>query len=302
MKIPRQLFLWLVIVCPPFLEGQQVDTVLVKEGQTATFLACPATKTTAESASAPLKIRADAAPGRDGLYAGQEFQRKTLDNYDDAEKITSSLRPHPYIDLGGSVMPGGYATLAGYGRAGFSIEHDRVVADAFAGYDNGRKVNDNDQPNPNGHDRFFRGAAYWRLTALSRPNWFVGGGYRWGQLATTNYTKGGSKPEIGVGLDYYWDRLGSRSNDCPNCWWSMRLVMNWVMAGNDWQNGSHGPEFTLIMPRPVEKRHLFMTTNFGIYRFFTTVTEPDNVPLTREQHADRHTTSTMSVGAMWRFW
>jgi hypothetical protein len=47
---------------------------------------------------------------------------------------------------------------------------------------------------------------------------------------------------------------------CPECKrdFSMRIAMDWVMAGSDWQNGSHGPEITVSFPTPREKRHLFL--------------------------------------------
>jgi hypothetical protein len=37
----------------------------------------------------------------------------------------------------------------------------------------------------------------------------------------------------------------------------MRINMDWITAGTDWQNGSHGPNTTVTFPTPIEKRHWF---------------------------------------------
>ena len=42
------------------------------------------------------------------------------------------------------------------------------------------------------------------------------------------------------------------------------------------------------MPTPREKRHSFFRSSVSVYRFHTTVTEPDNLPLTQEQHGQQH--------------
>jgi len=257
---------------------------LVKEGETVTIpIACPHPGSQAASAVSDSK---------------QNLQRTDL-NQGELDKIRPSYLPHFYIDFGGSVMPGGYAAFAGFGRVGFEVENGTLVADAFAAYDNGHKVNDSDQPNPKGHDRYLRGAAYWRLSKLSHANWFLGAGYRWNQLSTTNYTKGASRPQFGGGYDLY--HHGSE-RDCLSCQMSARVIVNWVMAGTDWQNGSHGPEFAVILPRPVEKHHFFMTADLAVYRAHTTVTDLNNLELTREQCGQHFMYGTYSMGLMYRFW
>jgi hypothetical protein len=282
----------------PFLcRAQQIEGVVVKEGATVTIpAACP-------------QPQSEVAVTRTGYHpanaiqsdSGRNFQRSDRETNGDIDKIRLSYRPRLYIDFGGSVMPGGYAALAGFGRVGFEVENRSLVADAFAAYDNGHKVNDNDQPNQKGHDRYLHGAVYWRLRELSHPNWFLGVGYRWNQLSTTNYTKGGSRPEFGGGYDLYFDHQRS-DRDCAMCWMSARVIVNWVMAGTDWQNGSHGPEFTAIFPRPVEKRRFFLTADLGVYHSHTTVTEPENLGLTRQQLGQHFMIGTYSMGLMYRFW
>jgi hypothetical protein len=271
----------------PLAVAQQSQSILVKEGETLSILDWGRQPT--DSSASGIEVN-----GFTGVY-------KPQDNTDDAEKIHFTYFPHPYLTFGASLMPAGYATLAGYLQGGLEIEGRDVVLDLSAIYDNGHKTNDNDQPNNKGHDRYLRGVAYWRLSALSRPKWLVGGGYRWSQLSTTNYTKGGSRPQFGGGYDLYFDRRGTE-NACASCWFSARFMVNWVMAGTDRQNGSHGPEFSMVMPRPVEKRHLFVTYTLGIYRFHTTVTEPENAELTKQQLAQKFTYGTYSLGLMYRFW
>lgn len=249
--------------------AQQSEGILVKEGQTMTV----------QSSEADQNFR----PGH-----GVE---------DDPELIKLGYRPHPYIDFGVSDMPGGYAPLAAFGRAGLEIESRHLILGVSGAYDNGHKVNDNDQPNPKGHDRYLRGTASWRLSTFSLPKWFVSAGYRWSQLSTTNYSKGGARPQFGGGYEY----SGSPS-DCSICWMSARIGVEWVMAGTDWQNGSHGLDITVIMPRPTEKGHFFITSDLGIYRFHTTVTEPTDQPLTLEQRGERHFSGTYSAGLRYRFW
>jgi hypothetical protein len=210
---------------------------------------------------------------------------------DDVELLTKPI-PHPYFSVGPSLMGGGYAPLAYRAEAGLDLESTHAIIRALGAYDNGHKTNDNDQPNPKGHDRYLEGAAYYRSTR----RWFFGTGWRWSQLSTTNYTKGGSRPEIGGGYD-----LVTRPCDGCRRTFSMRFNVDWVMTGNDWQNGSHGPSITTTIPTPSEKRHWFFRETLGIYRFHTTVTAPNDPVLTRWQLAHRNTTSYLDFAAVYRF-
>jgi len=113
---------------------------------------------------------------------------------------------------------------------------------------------------------------------------------------TTNYTKSANRPQIGGGYD-----LVPRS--CPVCRrdFSMRIAMDWVMAGNDWQNGSHGPEITISIPSPREQRHWFWRERVGIYSFHQTVTDRGNIPLTLSQRANRSFAGYAIFGIVYRF-
>jgi len=227
------------------------------------------------------------------VAAGQSAVSTTQST--DVEQVTKPI-PHPFLYLGPSLFGGGYAVLAYRAEAGFDLESRHAIVRAIAAYDNAHKTDDNNQPNPKGHDRYLEGAAYYRTSLFSHPGWFFGMGWRWNELSTTNYLKHGSRAEIGGGYDIVTRR-------CPECRrrFSMRVNADWVLAGTDWQNGSHGPSITVTLPTPSEKRHLFFRENIGIYRFHDTVTDPANLALTRWQRDQRSITSYADFGAFYRF-
>jgi hypothetical protein len=220
------------------------------------------------------------------------------------EPILESRIPHPYVYFGPSLMGGGYGRLAYRAEGGLNVESRRWVMKALAAYDNGHKVHDADQPNLNGHDRYLAGGVYVRLPWLPEQlsflgdpgRWFVGAGYRWNQLSTSNYTKGVNGPEIGGGRDFVW-------RSCAECRrnLSMRIGLDWVMAGNDWQNGSHGPDFALTLPSPRENRHWFLQESVALYSFHETVTEPSNALLTHEQTSQNKVDNFDELGVVYRF-
>jgi hypothetical protein len=206
--------------------------------------------------------------------------------------LLDSRIPHPYLLVGPSLLEGGYASFAGRVESGIDVESPHAVFRALAAYDNGHKIDDGDQPNPNGHDRYLEGGAYFR----ARRRWFVGSGWAWSQLSTSNYKKGGSRPEFGGGYDWF-----QKACDACRRNFSMRISVDWVTAGTDWQNGSHGPNTTLTFPSPSEKRHWFWRQTVGIYRFHESLTEPSNYPLKQAQLAQRHTDGTVGFGVLYRF-
>jgi hypothetical protein len=218
-------------------------------------------------------------------------------HYDREDLVSGRPIPVPVLTLGPSLMGGGYAVFAYRAEGGLNMEATHIVFHALAAYDNGHKVDDGDQPNPKGHDRYLEGAIYFRP---ARPGWtrmfYLGAGYRWSQLSTTNYTKGGSRPEFGGGYDWFLRSCSACRRD-----YSMRIEMNWLAAGSDWQNGSHGPETNLIWPSPREKRHWFYHEKIAVYRFHETITEPSNLPLTRQQLSHRSFNGFTDFGVTYRF-
>jgi hypothetical protein len=57
-------------------------------------------------------------------------------------------------------------------RRGLRVDSRHFPAFAEGSWDNGRKRNDGDQPNPKGHDRGLDGAAYFRFAS----GWYFGAG------------------------------------------------------------------------------------------------------------------------------
>jgi hypothetical protein len=213
-----------------------------------------------------------------------------------AKRRALQFLPRPFVYAGPGFMPGGYAPLAALGGVGLRIDARRLLMNFEGSYDNGHKVNDNDQPNPKGHDRGLAGSVYYRLSS----GWFLGAGGRWSQLSTTKYTKTGARPTFGGGKDYF-HRLNCDGDDESCVHFSMRISVDYVLKGNDYINGSQGPLVTFYMPSPSAKGHFFFRQTLGIYTFYTTVTEPNNAYLTRLQMNDRHAETVGEMTFMYRF-
>ncbi|HEX4424722.1 MAG TPA: hypothetical protein VH079_04955 [Terriglobales bacterium] len=186
---------------------------------------------------------------------------------------------------GAELMGGDYEPMALVGEIGVEIETIRLMLRARAFYDNGHKLPEDGDPNPKGHDRHLEGAAYYHSPA----EWFVGAGFHWSQLSTTDFSKQSGGPEFGGGYD-----LMQKES-------SVRLAVDWLMAGNNWQNGFHGPEVTITFPSPREKRHWFFRMTATVDRYYTTVTEPNNVTLTIEQRSERDFAACIESGLGYRF-
>jgi len=213
---------------------------------------------------------------------------------DESDQQPHGLTPRPYAYAGAGLMGGGYAPLAAEGGVGLEIDSRHLIASAEGSYDNGHKTNDADQPNPKGHDRGLAAATYFRTSS----GWFAGVGARWSQLSTTNYKKGGWRPTFGGGKDYFHKKCAAE--DCATDF-SMRLGVDYVLPGTDHSNAVQGPLISFYMPSPSAKGHIFFRETIGIYEFHETVTEPSNIPLTRQQIGDRSCTSFGELTLMYRF-
>jgi hypothetical protein len=220
------------------------------------------------------------------------------------ESKLDSVIPRPYLLIGPVLGGPGYRPLALLLEAGFNVESRYFVMNTLAAYDNDRKTNDGDQPNPKGHDRFLQGNIGFRpprfpsqLQFLGDPaRWFFGAGYRWSQLSTTNYSKGGSRPQIGGGYDVVLRSCSICRRD-----FSMRVAVNYFTAGTDWQNGSHGIEASFIFPTPREDRHWFWRERIEVFRFHQSVTNPANISLTRQQKSVTDMEPATDFGIIYRF-
>ncbi len=202
--------------------------------------------------------------------------------------------PRPYafgaLDGGG----GGFQMVSEVVGGGVQINSKHYILDFGGSYENARKVNDNDQPNPSGHERYLGGSVYYRLGS----QWFFGAGAEWSQLATANYKKTAARPTFGGGRDFF--TRDCAEYDCRGDF-TMRLTVDYETKGNDWQNGVQGPLISFYMPSPSLRKHFFFVETFGVYRFYTTVTEPTNQSLTAEQMSEHQFMGSAQMGLMYRF-
>ena len=214
--------------------------------------------------------------------------------------------PRPYVTGGLGLMPAGYASTAFQGTAGFEWNPKYAVFDGYVGYDNGRKDNDNTAFNYKGRDRFVRAFIGPKLGL-----WYIGVGARYSQLSTSNYSKGGSPfdagswhPEVGLGRDFstrstpLFMRLQALYMARPS-----KEVTHYPsgVSCDGCGNGSHGLDVTLWFPSPEHSGHFFAKMNIVLFRFHTTVTEPDNIPLTIQQESQRFTgdSTEFMAGVRW---
>jgi hypothetical protein len=202
--------------------------------------------------------------------------------------------PRPYAFAGPKQMGAGYSPMAVVGGAGVRIDANHFLLDANAWYDTGHKTGDNDQPNPKGRDRGLAGAAYYRLPA----GWAFGVGARWNELSTTNYHKSAVHPTVGGSKDYF--RTSCIGEGCGRPF-SARIGVDYVMKGTDWRNGSQGPLFTLYVPSPSAKAHMFYRETMGVYRVYDTVTDRTDHVLTLQQTSNHSFQAFAEFTAMVRW-
>jgi hypothetical protein len=206
-----------------------------------------------------------------------------------------SMIPRPFAYAGPEGMGNGYKPLAFIAGAGVRIDSLHFILDSAAWYDNGHKDNDGTGPNPKGHDRGLVGSAYYRL----KSGWFFGAGARWSELSTTNYHKSQWRPTVGGGKDYF-NAPHCPGEDCTSTF-SMRLGMDYVLKGADWQNGTQGILLSLYIPSPAQKGHVFWRETVGCYRSHDTVTDRSDPVLTRAEQAHKSSNSFLEFTVMYRF-
>jgi hypothetical protein len=189
--------------------------------------------------------------------------------------------PRPYISGGVSLMPPGYASVAGAVGAGVQFNRPYFVFDSFAGYDNGHKTNDNDNaPNSKGHDRYLRGFAGYK-----RGAYFAGVGARWTDLSTPDYTDFSWHPEAGVGRDWGKDFRLLAAYEFPPAKPVTRYPNGTTCYGCS--SGLHGADLQFWIPAPTNRSHFFAKMDLTIFRYHSTDTDPSNVTLTQQENASK---------------
>ena len=193
--------------------------------------------------------------------------------------------PHPFVYGGPSFVGNGYQTLATNLGGGLLLNSNKLLGDFEAFYMNAKKSNDGTLNNNKGHERFLQG----RLFYPWRKGLYFGGGAQWSETATTNYTKKGWRPTLGVGGDHFANS------------WSCRWQVLYITKGTDKINGVQGPEFAIWIPSPQSKSHFLFRETLGAYEFHTTVTDPTDRKLTAQQTGQRSTAAFLDFMFAWRF-
>lgn len=217
---------------------------------------------------------------------GQSFIDQALNSH--------PLIPHPYAFLGPVAMPNGYAPLAMEGGAGLRIDSEHFLFDGYVLYDNGHKERDKTEPNPKGHDRGIGAIMRYRL----HSGWAFGGGASWSELSTTNYSKNSWRPKFGVSKD-----VGISNCDYDDCrgQFSGQFSADWMLKGNDWQNGTQGLQLSMYLPSPSLKRHLFFREVLAVYRFHDTVTTRTDLNVMHREMSNHHSSAYAEFTIMYRF-
>lgn len=229
------------------------------------------------------------------FLCGSLLAQNVVHQQDNPTTVTlREFTPHPYVFVGPEAMGNGYAPLAFEGGAGIRIDSRHFIFDAYGTYDNGHKTDDGTGSNPKGHDRGLDGSMYYRFSS----GWAFGGGYAWSQLSTANYTKSGSRPKVGGNRDFFV--RGCEEDGCRHEF-TMRIGMDYLLAGTDWQNGSKGTLISFFEPSPDAKRHFFYRELLGIYRYHDTVTDRTDALLTGEESSNHCFDSFVEFTIMYRF-
>jgi hypothetical protein len=193
--------------------------------------------------------------------------------------------PHPFIFLGPSLVGNGYQDLAAHFGSGFLLKSRQLVGDFEVSYMNAKKVNDGTVNNYSGHERFLQGGLFvpWKRGV------YFGGGARWSETATTNYTKKAWRPTLGIGQDYFTEGFNTR--------WQVV----YVTKGSDHSNALQGPEVQFWLPTPASRSHFVYRQTIGIYEFHTTITDPRDPILTARQTSQRHLAVFVDFSLGWKF-
>lgn len=197
----------------------------------------------------------------------------------------SAAQVHPYALGSLNLNGGGYSPVSVSVGAGVDGETNHVIGTAEADYEFVRKINDGTVDNAKGRVRSLSGRVFGRLNS----GWYLGGGMQWNQLATTNYSKSVTRPVFGGGKDIVHSDF------------SMRAQAVYLLKGNDWQNGTQGPELSVWFPSPSQHGHVFYRLAVQISHFHGTVDSPNPVTAEAERKLGGGVTSYVQNEIIVRF-
>jgi hypothetical protein len=171
------------------------------------------------------------------------------------------------------------------------VESKHFLSDSFALYNNKHKDAPGISPNSRGRQRAFGGTAFYK-----QGPWQYGVGAEFSQFAITEYTKQSVFGFAGVGRDWDIARVQAMYLRAFN-----ERTQYPSQAGCACTNGVQGLRFQMWMPNPATSRHLFFIINFQPVWFHTTVTDPSNLALTRQQESQHSVDSTVKFDIRYRF-
>lgn len=211
----------------------------------------------------------------------------------EVQYVAPSWWPHPYAEFAGTdfLRPAGYSPVAPLGQVGVDLERSPWLADAHFSADSHKA---NASPfNPSGHNLYLSVSGYRRIP--HHMNWFAGVGWEWNQVSSTNASASGGYPFFGGGYDLLTN-YKSEHPECVSkyCNTSIRLTLSYFTARVDPLNDERGIDFGFILPRPVEKRHLFIA--WDMLLFWHGV-----VPSVPTQTSTRVFGDKTSIGVVYRF-
>ena len=215
--------------------------------------------------------------------------------------LAQSLRPHPYVELGASTNGGGYSPLSGTASTGINIDSRRFILESNATYDTAGKSDGN----PKGHNIGFGSNVFYRTT----QGWFFGGGMSWSKTITTNYTKEAGHPEVGGGKDFSRFRLQfmylREENEITHYPDLVRFTPGPGQSSLSHTchcgSGVNGITTSLWLPSPESNHHWFFHASIPVYWFHTTITDPYNLLMTKQQESHHDASGGLTYSLMYRF-
>jgi len=193
-----------------------------------------------------MPVGASADGNQTGLNIGTGLTR----NFTASGPSSERWWPRPYIDGSLSLSQGGgYSPAAGTLGGGLNAENDHFIFFTEAYTENAHKLD-----SETGSERGIQARSF----IHAARGWFFGGGVQWSKLSTIAYTKQAWRPVFGGGKDLVRENF------------SMRAQVLYVLPGSDHLNALQGPEFSLWLPSPSSKSHLFYRQTIGIYEFHQT--------------------------------
>jgi hypothetical protein len=203
--------------------------------------------------------------------------------------------PHPYIEVGPSLGD----TVALNTKGGVDLELKHFVFNAEAAYVfHSLKTNDNTVGNVKGHARELGGFAFYRPN-----NWYYGGGVRWSQESTTNYTKEHKFFEVGGGKDLLRERYSLRLQALYLLPFARNEIVFFPsspschLCGNEAQ----GVDINFWIPSPITNHHVFFHVGDTTEFFHATVTSPSVPTLTALQKSQHSILTWIDLGLVFRF-